>query len=511
MSTIQDTNEEFNVFYYGLKNNFKTTSKIKSYESEEFEFYSESVKLNIDSYYESIFGQRFNSSLFDYYKQVYFEVKDEDEKNFKIISLVIDNFYNTLSHYYTEITESRYFYFLKPLSIEKKLGFQEKDVKFKNFIIKLILQEIRFEDGNFILLDKTYGTIINALIAECVQNIRREMIQNTIDLDYNDLINDINKLELEKNRGSFDFLNTSVNLLRILKADMNDQYEGSNLNVKPDIHPKITNNIEKNYFFDYSKKTESTINQEIIDIKLYELTENNQYFDNRQETNINVHNQLTKNTHNNLTEQNQYNDNREITNINTVNHFTEINNTTYNLNTNNNDYTKQQNKKRNLLKNESEKKEVNQKIIIKFSPFKFKNLLIRFFKNAGIQIDTDKENKIDRFILNSIEVKNKNYTGFSGSSSATTINFFDKKEVTILKFCALLLLLINEDKIESIPDETLQNILITQLKEINEKRIGISTDLRNQIRKNLHGLTNEKLAKHAGFKNSQEIIGLIKH
>lgn len=433
MSIVQYTNEEFNVFYYGLKNNFKTTSKIKSYESEEFEFYSESIKLNIDSYYESIFGQRFNSSLLDYYKQVYFEVKDEDERNFKIISLVIDNFYNTLIHYYTEINESRYFYFLKPLSIEKKLGFQKGDEHFKNFIVKLILHEMRFEDGNFILLDETYGTIINALIAECVKNIRREMIQNTIALDFNDLINDINKLELEKNIGPFEFLVTSINLLKILKADIKDQYAEL-----------------------------KRISQLQISIK-------------------------TKN-----------------------NHFTDINNNTYQRTTNNNTYTNLQNKKRNLSKNEFEKKETNQKIIIKFSPFKFKKLLIRFFKNAGIQMDTDKENKIDRFILNSIEVKNKNYTGFSGSSSATTINFFDKKEVKILKFCALLLVLINEDKIESIPDETLQNILIAQLKEINEKKIGISTDLRNQIRKNLHGLTNEKLAKHAGFKNLQEINGLIK-
>jgi hypothetical protein len=433
MSIVQYTNEEFNVFYYGLKNNFKTTSKIKSIESEEFEYYTKSVNLKIDSCFETIFGQRFNSSLFDYFKQVYFEVKNKDERNSKIISQVIDNFYNTLSHYYTEITESRYFYFLKPLSIQKKLGFQKGDEHFKNFIVKLILHEMRFEDGNFILLDETYGTIINALIAECVKNIRREMIQNTLDLDCNYLINDINKLEIAKNIGPFDFLDTSLNLLRILKADMKDQSEEL-----------------------------KRINQP----QLYIKSENN--------------------------------------------HFTDINNNTFQLTTNNNNYTNPQNKKRNLPKNESEKKEANQKIIIKFSPFKFKNLLIRFFKNAGIQMDSDKENKIDRFILNSIDVKNKNYTGFSGSSSATTINFFDKKEVTILKFCALLLVLINEDKIESIPDETLQNILIAQLKEINEKRIGISTDLRNQIRKNLHGLTNEKLAKHAGFKNLQEIIGFIK-
>lgn len=510
MSIVQHPDEEFNVFYYGLKNSFKTNSNVKSIEIDEFEYYSESIKLNIESYYESIFGQRFNSSLFDYYKQVYCEVKEEDERNSKIIPQVIDNFYNSVNHYYTVDIQSRFSYFLKPLSIEKKLGFQEGEAKFKNYVIKLILQEMRFENGNFIILDKTYGTIINALITECIQNIRREMVQNTIDLHCKDLINDINKLELEKNVGSFDFLVTSINLLRILAADMKDHFEGFNLNVKPDIHPTITNNIEKNYFFDYSKKTESTINQEIIDIELYELTENNQYFDNRQETKINVLNQLTKNTQNNLTDQNQYNDNTEIININTVNHFTDINNTTYNRNTNNNYYTNQQNKKRNLPKNESEKKEANQKIIIKFSPFKFKNLLIKFFKNAGIQIDTDKENKIDRFILNSIEVKNKNYTGFSGSSSATTINFFNKKEVTILKFCALLLLLINDDKIEAIPKETLQDILIAELEEVNTKRIGISTDLRNQIRKNLDGLSNEKLAKYAGFKHLQEIIGLIK-
>lgn len=509
MSIVQYTNEEFNVFYYGLKNNFKTNSKIKSIESEEFEFYSKSVNLKIDSCFETIFGQRFNSLLFDYYKQVYCEVKDEDERNSKIISQVIDNFYNTLSHYYTEITESRYFYFLKPLSIEKKLGFQKGDEDFKNFIVKLILHEMRFEDGNFILLDKTSGTIINALIAQCVQNIRREMIQNTIDYDYNDLKNDINKLELEKNRGSFDFLNTSVNLLRILKADMKDQYEGFNLNVKPDIHPTITNNIEKNYFFDYSKKTESTINQKIIDIKFYKLTENNQYFDNRQETNINVHNQLTKNTHNNLTEQNQYNDNIEITNINTVNHFTDINNTTYNHNTNNNDYTNQQNKKRNLSLKDFKKKAFKRKLKIEFSPIKFSALLTKFFENAGIQIDPEKKNRINRFILNTVEFDKKKYPRFYGSPSTETINFFNKDKATILKFCALLQVLIEEGKIQKIADTALQTLFLIEFEDLKDNDIGISTNLRNKIREVLKSLKKEDLAKYAGFKNCIEIKTII--
>lgn len=73
-----------------------------------------------------------------------------------------------------------------------------------------------------------------------------------------------------------------------------------------------------------------------------------------------------------------------------------------------------------------------------------------------------------------------------------------------------MLLFINEDKIEAIPKETLQDILIAELEEINTKRIGITTDLRNQIRKKLDGLSNEKLAKYAEFKHLQEIIGLIK-
>lgn len=428
MSIVQYTNEEFNVFYYGLKNNFKTTSKIKSIESEEFEYYTKSVNLKIDSCFETIFGQRFNSSLFDYFKQVYFEVKNKDERNSKIISQVIDNFYNTLSHYYTEITESRYFYFLKPLSIQKKLGFQKGDEHFKNFIVKLILHEMRFEDGNFILLDETYGTIINALIAECVKNIRREMIQNTLDLDCNDLINDINKLEIAKNIGPFDFLDTSLNLLRILKADMKDQYEEL-----------------------------KRINQP----QLYIKSENN--------------------------------------------HFTDINNNTFQRTTNNNNYTNPLNKKRNLPKNESEKKETNRKLKIEFSPIKFSKLMTTFFENAGIQIDPEKKNRINRFILNTIEFDKKKYTRFNGSPSTETINFFNKDKATILKFCALLQVLIEEGKIQKIADTALQTLFLIEFKDLKDNDIGISTNLRNKIRKVLKSLKKEDLAKYAGFKNCIEI------
>ncbi|MGL2999929.1 hypothetical protein [Flavobacterium sp. RSSB_23] len=432
MNIVQHTDEEFNVFYYSLKNKFKTTSKVKSIKSDQFEYYSKSVNLKIDSCFETIFRQRFNSSLFHYYKQVFYEVKDENERNFKIISQVIDNFYDTLNYYYTEITESRYFYFLKPLTIEKKLGFQKGDNKFKNFVIKLILHEMRFEDGNFILLDETYGTIINVLIAECVKNIRHEMIQNTLDLDCNDLINDINKLEIEKNIGQFDFLDTSLNLLRILKADIKDKYEEL-----------------------------KRINQP----QLYIKSENND--------------------------------------------FTDINNNTFQRTTNNNNYTDPQNKNRNLPKNAFEKKETNRKLKIEFSPIKFSKLMTIFFENAGIQIDPEKKNRINRFILNTIEFDKKKYTRFNGSPSIETINFFNKDKATILKFCALLKVLIEEGKMKKISDLALEKLLIIELKDLNEDDIGISTNLRNKIRDVLKFLKKEDLAKYAGFKNCIEIKTII--
>ena len=393
MNIVQYTDEEFSVFYYSLKNNFKTTSKVKSIESEEFEYYSKSVNLKIDSCFETIFGQRFNSSLFDYYKQVYCEVKDEDERNSKIFCQVIDNFYYSLNHYYTVDIQSRYFYFLEPLSIDKKLGFQEGDAKFKNFIIKLILQQMRFEDGNFILLDETYGTIINALIAECVKNIRREMIQNTLDLDCNDLINDINKLEIAKNIGQFDFLDTPLTILRILNDDIKGQYE----------------ELKRNHSINYSEKRDS-----------------------------------------------------------------------------------------------------NQKITIAFSPFKFRNLLIKFFENAGVRIDSEKKNRINRFILNTVEFDRKKYSRFKGSPSETTINFFDNEKVTICKFWAVLLILMNQKAMSEIGAKPLQEILVKELQEININASGISLNSRNIIRENLNGLTIIDLAKYAGFKNYIEIKSIIK-
>ena len=157
-----------------------------------------------------------------------------------------------------------------------------------------------------------------------------------------------------------------------------------------------------------------------------------------------------------------------------------------------------------------EKKDTKLKIEILFSPTKFRNLLIVFFKNAGIEMDEDKENRIDRFILNVIKFDKKKYTTFTGSPSEVTINFFNKKEAKILKFCALLFFLMKNDKMSEINVEPLQNILIAELKELNLRNIGIGTNLRNQIRNKLNSMPKENLAKFAGYTNTQEILRILK-
>ena len=82
-----------------------------------------------------------------------------------------------------------------------------------------------------------------------------------------------------------------------------------------------------------------------------------------------------------------------------------------------------------------------------------------------------------------IEFDKKKYTRFNGSPSTETINFFNKDKATILKFCALLQVLIEEGKIQKIADTALQTLFLIEFKDLKDNDIGISTNLRNKIRK----------------------------
>lgn len=160
-----------------------------------------------------------------------------------------------------------------------------------------------------------------------------------------------------------------------------------------------------------------------------------------------------------------------------------------------------------------EKKDIKLKIEILFSPTKFRNLLIVFFKNAGIEMDEDKKNRINRFILNVIKFDSKKYNKYNSSPSETTINFFNNEKTTILKFCALIIFLERKNKIKKISNSLLQKILLAELEEINLPEIGISLNLRNVIGTNIRGKKIEKseieLATIAGFKDTIEIISII--
>ena len=476
MDKDQNNNEEFSLFYYTLKYNFKNIIINKTPSTENSKNYSKLVNLKIDFYFDTIFGKRSSSNLLNYYNSHSFEVKDIEEKNNNIISETVIAFYESFNYFFDEITKSRFFYFISSSFLEKKLGFQIGDEKFNIFLATLILKNLKFENQDFTLTDHTYGNIINEFINEGIRNIRREIDENKIEIDVKEILNDINKFEILKEGDKFEFLNESINSLRVLKADI-------------DLFKEI--------------KKDTTINVNY---------ETNVLVDSRQINHINNDNSKTENN-SNLTEVNNFLDNRslniETNNLrHTDNHYinnyqTDYHNIYNSHHIENNTYSK--NDSINIV-NETNK----MKIEINFSPNKFRDLLIKFFENIGILIDGEKKNKIDRFIFNTIKFGD-NFKNFKSSASTNTIDFFDNLE-SILKFCALIAFLEQKDKIKKIATNKLQKILI---KELNQDDSGykISEGLRNHIGEKIKGKsinkTASQLAMFAGFKKPLEILLII--
>lgn len=442
MKNNQFNDIEFNQFYYSLKNNFRSAIH-HSLSQECLHTYSEILSIKIDQYFDTIFGIRDNSSLYDYYNSLYFEIKDVVARNNKIIEKTASDFSHSFSYYIDRISESSYIYIIKSSFIEKKLGFQKGDRKFNTFLITHLLQNLRFENQDFYLTDNSYGTIINAFIKESIKNIRKELFDKKL-IGAEEILNDINTLEIKKSEGKFEFLEEAIKLLRLLKVDIeSNTIQSSNINI-------LNQQIEFNHFSD---------NREL------KITTND----------------------------NRHIDKHYISNHHNAYNSTHIENNTY-LNT---------------IPPAPEKPDKTKKITITFSPFKFRNLLIKFFENADVKIDSDKINKIDRFILNVVDYNKTKHKTFTGSSSEESINFFDKKYATILKFCSLLLFIMKQNKMNDLGDEPLEKILITELREINSINLGISTNLRNKIRDDLRNLSKEQLAHFAGFETQNDINKII--
>lgn len=159
----------------------------------------------------------------------------------------------------------------------------------------------------------------------------------------------------------------------------------------------------------------------------------------------------------------------------------------------------------------NKKKDSKLKIEINFSPTKFRNLLIMFFKNTGIEMDQDKKNRIDRFILNIIKFDTVKFKNFKHSPKTNSINFFGNK-ANILKFCGLIIFLTQRNYAKKISIVKLQNILRNEINTIDSK-IYISEDLRIQIGNKITSkektIKDNEIAKFAGFANTTEIITCI--
>lgn len=151
--------------------------------------------------------------------------------------------------------------------------------------------------------------------------------------------------------------------------------------------------------------------------------------------------------------------------------------------------------------NSASSKEKNLKIKLNCSPTKFKNLLVKFFENKGIIVDDDKHKRITYFITNCFFWSSKYSFKNKGNE---TINFLDSK--SLIPLISLIIFLNRIDKkIEYKSISSLANLLNKELKQNNQKHIGLSNNLRNEITKHLLNKNIIELCKLAGFKNSLEI------
>lgn len=155
--------------------------------------------------------------------------------------------------------------------------------------------------------------------------------------------------------------------------------------------------------------------------------------------------------------------------------------------------------------NSEQSKEKISKIKLNCSPTNFKKLLVKFFENKGVIVDDDKLNRITCFIANCFSWSSKYPFKNKGNE---TINFLDRKSLMLLISLIIFLNRIDK-KIEFKSTTALANLLNNELKQNNQKHIGLSNNLRNEITKHILNKTTIELCKLAGFKNSSEINYII--
>jgi hypothetical protein len=123
------------------------------------------------------------------------------------------------------------------------------------------------------------------------------------------------------------------------------------------------------------------------------------------------------------------------------------------------------------------------------SPLKLRDLLVHFFENKGEEIQENEVRKINTFLMNCVESKNK-YSHIYNAGHES-INFFTKK--TFYPFVALIVYLIKKEAFEFSNPSELSKLFLYEFKTINQSYIGLSSALRDKISQELIPKRNEEL------------------
>lgn len=154
-------------------------------------------------------------------------------------------------------------------------------------------------------------------------------------------------------------------------------------------------------------------------------------------------------------------------------------------------------------------KERKNQFKLNISPQKLSKLYVLFFENNNTQINEEKIKRINQFISNCFESDSK-YSAITNTykTKSKSIDFLNKKKFK--PFIAVLILFIKLEYVEEKNASSINDILVSDLKEINTGYIGLSGNLRNVISQDLYPLSIKELIELANFKSFTEITSVLK-
>lgn len=153
---------------------------------------------------------------------------------------------------------------------------------------------------------------------------------------------------------------------------------------------------------------------------------------------------------------------------------------------------------------------IENKFKLNVSPQKLSKLYVHFFENNNTQINEEKIKRINQFIANCFVADSK-YSAITNTHKtiSKSIDFFSKENFK--PFISLLIFLMRKKYVDEKGPSNIQKILLSDLKEINDGYIGLSTGLRGVISEKKISSTDKELIKLTKFKNFIEIRNIIKN